>query len=84
MSGMDKIMLNTQSELFGATTLSLRGLCDTQNKCHSAEKHYSECRILFIIMLNVVMLNVIVLSVVAPAISISFQKRGWGAQGRMS
>jgi len=33
-------------------------------ECHCTERHYAECRISFIFMLNVVMLSVIMMSVV--------------------
>jgi len=48
-------------------------ICDFQlkdthcNKCHYAERLYSECRDLLIDLLSVVMLNVVVLNVVAPS-----------------
>ncbi len=40
-------------------------------KCYYSERHYAECRIIFIVMLNVLMLcvsmlNVVMLSVVSP------------------
>ncbi len=34
--------------------------------CRYAKSHYTECRIVFIIMLNVIMLGVVKLSVVVP------------------
>jgi hypothetical protein len=60
------------------TTLSITGLyvtlslSETQHKQHSAllchydERHYAECRVFLIIMLNVVKLSVGMLSVMAP------------------
>jgi hypothetical protein len=55
-------------------------LCDAEHKSHSAEqlciechyakRHYADCRISFIVMLNVVMLSVIMLNVVAPFLDV--------------
>jgi hypothetical protein len=46
-------------------------ICNTQHEqqvakpqCYYAEHHYTECRILFMIMLSVVMLNAVMLSVI--------------------
>jgi hypothetical protein len=53
---------------FSITTLSIMTVNITIF-CHYAERHYAECRVLFIVMPNVIILSVVVLNVVAPALA---------------
>jgi hypothetical protein len=60
------------AKTFGTTTLSITTLsimtfsiCDNQHKTLCIERHYAECRDLFIVILNVIMPSVIMLNVVA-------------------
>jgi hypothetical protein len=71
------VNLDGGATTFSITTLSIRAICDTQHKHHLAEttlgrtticieRHYAQCRNLFIVMLNVIMLSVVILNVLAP------------------
>jgi hypothetical protein len=50
----------------GIMTFSIKGFCDTQhnNTLLYAERHYSECRISYIVLLNVIMLSVIMQNII--------------------